>query len=554
MDRPVILAVDNRPSELELIRSALDKRYGADYEVLCESSPREGLKRLRALKTEGREVALVLADQWMPRLTGIEFLDRARDKHPLARRVLLVHLGDRSVTDSIAQAMTLGQIDHFTIKPIGRVDEGFHRTITAFLDEWAQDHRPNIEMLKLVGDRWTARCHELRDLLDRYRIPFGFYDVESDAGQALLAQAQCPDGPLPVALLFNGQVLTDPTNEALADALTGGERPSGDVYDLVIVGAGPAGLSAAVYGASEGLRTLVLEREAIGGQAGTSTRIRNYLGFPSGVSGGDLASRATEQAQLFGADFYTMREVTSLQCGGPAHHLSLSDGLEIRTRALALATGVSYRKLGIPGLDALTGRGVYYGAAASEAPAMQGQRVFVAGGANSAGQAAVHLARFAEKVTMLVRGDSLSALMSDYLLQEIEATDNIEVRLHTIAKDCWGERRLEGLVVENTQTGETERLPGAALFVLIGAAPHTGWLPPELLRDERGFVLTGNDLLDNGVICKEWPIERRPYQFETSIPGVFCIGDVRHGSVKRVAAAVGEGGGVVQEIHQYLAQ
>jgi thioredoxin reductase (NADPH) len=402
-----------------------------------------------------------------------------------------------------------------------------------------------------VGDPQAPRSHELRDLFERNGIAYGFYDVHSAHGQALLRQAQALDGPFPVVILFGERVLRDPANVALADAITGRTGPEHGLYDLTIIGAGPAGLSAAVYSASEGLRTVVIERVAIGGQAGMSSLIRNYLGFPLGISGGDLAVRAWNQAWMFGARFSFMRQAVDLRLEGDNRIVVLSDGTEIASRAVVLAMGVTYRRLGIPRLDALTGVGVFYGAVGTEAAALQGQRVCIVGGGNSAGQAALHLAKFAKRVTLLVRGAALADSMSDYLIHEIAASANIDVRLRTQVIDGCGRQRLEGLVVQDLVSGATETVPTAALFVLIGAEPHTAWLPPAIARDRWGFILTGTELLADGNDV-DWPLPRPPLLLETSVPGVFSVGDVRHRSVKRVASAVGEGAIAIQMVHEYL--
>jgi thioredoxin reductase (NADPH) len=404
----------------------------------------------------------------------------------------------------------------------------------------------------VVGEQWSARSHELRDVLNRNGILHEFYAAESEAGQELLARLGRGSARLPVVALYDGQVLEDPSNADLADAF-GVNRPLGRRrFDLLIVGAGPAGLAAAVYGASEGLSTLIVEGEAIGGQAGTSSLIRNYLGFPWGVEGAELARRATEQAWWFGAAFHFMRNATALRPAGRELALTLSDETEVVGRAVVLATGASYRRLGVPSLEGLVGTGVFYGAAVTEAKAMKDQDVYVVGGANSAGQAAVHLAEYASRVTLLVRGRSLETSMSDYLIKEIEAAPNIQVRYETRVVGGGGERRLEHLVLENIPSGLTETIPAAALFVLIGAEPHTGWLPEEIRRDRRGYIITGPDLLQDGRPPQSWPLERSPLPMETSVPGVFAAGDVRYGSVKRVASAVGAGAIAIQSVHEHF--
>ena len=556
--KPVLLAVDDDPKDLDKIQRELRKRYGADYHVACQTSAEAALKRLEDLKSAGEEVAVLLADQWMPGMTGTELLTRAHQLYPSAKRALLYEWGNRTTREPILQAMALGQIDYYVPKPERSPDEEFHRSIAQFLDEWARDQRPAAMAVRIVGERWSPRSHELRDILSRSVIPHVFYVVDSEEGQGLLARWNMTSARLPVVIVFDRLPLVDPSNAEITDAFEMispfGVNTLPDVrnFDLVIVGAGPAGLAAAVYGASEGLRTVVVERETFGGQAGTSSLIRNYLGFSRGISGSELAWQAYQQAWLFGATFRLARQATGLRRDGNELVVTLSDGTEVAGRAVILATGVSYRRLDVPSLEALVGKGVFYGAAASEAQAMEGREVYVVGGANSAGQAAMHLSRYASRVTMLVRGDSLTRSMSDYLIQEIEAAQNVDVRCHTQVIDGGGEGRLEHLVLENSASGLTETVRAAALFVLIGAAPHTGWLPEEIQRDKRGFVVTGQDLLRDGHPLQGWSLGRPPLHLETSMPGVFAAGDVRYGSVKRVASAVGSGANAIQSVHEHF--
>jgi thioredoxin reductase (NADPH) len=552
MSTPVLLAVDDDPVALGLLRQELAKRYGADYRVVCTGDAEAGLRALEQLRADGAQVALVLADQWMPAMTGVVFLARAHRLHPAARRGLLIDWGDGSTAEPIQQAATFDQIDDWIAKPTQPGDERFHQAVSGFLYEWARLHRPQFQAVRVVGDQWSARSHELRDLLSRNSIPFGFYPVDAEEGRRLLVAAGATAERLPVLVLFDGRVLADPSNAEVADALGVRTRPEALTYDVSVVGAGPAGLAAAVYGASEGLRTTVLEQEAIGGQAGSSSMIRNYLGFPRGVSGAELAQRAYEQAWMLRADFVYGPSAVGLRAAGPERVVDLGDGGQVASRAVVLATGVRYRRLEVPGLEALVGAGVFYGAAASEAQALRGQQVYVVGGANSAGQAAVHLARYASQVTILVRGSSLAATMSDYLVQEIRAAPNVTVRLGVEVVDGHGDGRLTSLTLRDRRSGATETVPAAALFVLIGAEPQTGWLPEAIQRDRWGFVVTGGDLLRDGAPPPGWPLGRPPMLFESSMPGVFAVGDVRHGSVKRVASAVGEGSAAVQQIHHYL--
>jgi thioredoxin reductase (NADPH) len=556
--KPVLLAVDDRPEDLKTIARELHKRYGADYRVACDASAEAALKTLQDLKAADEEVAVVLSEWWISGMTGTEFLTHAHQLYPGAKRALLFERGNRTTREPILQAMALGQIDYYVPKPERSPDEEFHRAITEFLDEWAREHRPAALAVRIVADLGSPRSHELRDVFSRSVVPCAFYAADSEEGRELLARWDKTSERLPVVVVFDRLALANPSNAEITDAFEMispfGLNTLPDVrnFDLVIIGAGPAGLAAAVYGASEGLRTVVIERETFGGQAGTSSLIRNYLGFSRGISGSELAWQAYQQAWLFGASFRIARQAIGLRRGEDEVVVVLSDGTEVAGRAAILATGVSYRRLDVPSLEALVGKGVFYGAAASEAQAMEGQEVYVVGGANSAGQAAMHLSKYASRVTMLVRGHSLTADMSDYLIQEIEAAQNIDVRCRTRVTDGGGEGRLEHLVLEDTASGHTETVPAAALFVLIGAAPRTGWLPEEIQRDKRGFVVTGQDLLQNGRPPQGWPLGRPPLHMETSMPGVFAAGDVRYGSVNRVASAVGAGAIAIQSVHEHF--
>jgi thioredoxin reductase (NADPH) len=555
---PVLLAVDDDPNTLGRIEHELRQRYGSYYRVACEGSPEAGMRTLQDLRAADKEVAVVLADQWMPGMTGVEFLTHTRPLYPGAKRALLFERGNRTTREPILQAMALGQIDYYVPKPERPPDEEFHRCIAQFLEEWARDYRPASVAVRLVGEPWSARSHELRDVLSRSGIPHAFSSADSKEGRELLARVDKTLARLPVVIVFDRLVLVDPDNAEIVDAFElispFGLNTLSDVrdFDLVIIGAGPAGLAAAVYGSSEGLRTVVVERETFGGQAGTSSLIRNYLGFSRGVSGSELAWQAYQQAWLFGASFRLARHTIALHHGPEQLVVRLSDGTEVAGRAAIVATGASYRRLGVPSLEALQGAGVFYGAAVAQAQGMKGQEVCVVGGGNSAGQAARHLSKHARRVTLLVLGESLTAHMSQYLVEEIEATENIQVRLNTQVLDGGGQGRLEHLVLKDRASGLTETFPAAALFVLIGATPHTAWLPEEVMRDERGYIITGNDLLRDGSPPEGWPLERAPMLLETSVPGVFAAGDVRCGSVKRVASAVGEGSIAIQMVHKYL--
>jgi thioredoxin reductase (NADPH) len=552
-DAPVLLVVDSDLRARGIVEGELRKRYGSDYQIRCAGSADEALALLAKLRDQAVPVSLVLAaDQPLPGMTGVELLARVRDFDPTARRVLLTGWGIQARSDTIVHALALAHIDAYFARPATVPDEAFHRAVTELLEEWARSHLPAFEAVRVVGEEWSAWSHEIRDLLSRNAVSFGFYPVDSDRGQALLREVGAPGATLPVVALFNGMVLEHPSPTEIAAAL-GLQTSSGtDCHDVAVIGAGPAGLAAAVYGASEGLSTIVLEPEAIGGQAGTSSLIRNYLGFPRGVSGEDLAVRAYTQAWNFGAEYVYGNKASGLRLDGHEHVIALSGGSEVRSRAVIVATGMSYRRLGIPALESLSGAGVFYGAASSEAQAMRGQDVFVVGGANSAGQAAVHLAKYAANVTMLVRGESLADGMSDYLTHEIASTPNIVVRHQVVVTGGAGSGRLENLTLRDEQTGETEDVPAAAVFVLIGAEPRTQWLPENIERDRWGFVLTGADLLSGGNRAQGWPLQRGPMFLESSMPGVFAVGDVRRGSVKRVASAVGEGSIAIRMVHDYL--
>ena len=449
---------------------------------------------------------------------------------------------------SLQRATTLGRIDFWALKGTASPEELLYPPVQEALTAWTRANRPRHEVVRVVGEQWAPQSHALRDVLARNTVPFGFAATDSDEGRRLLREHHLAPGQLPAVIFRDGSVLHAPSLADVAAALGVSTRPSSEVYDLAILGAGPAGLTAAVYGASEGLDTLVVEPQAIGGQAGTSAMIRNYPGFPRGVSGGELAFRAWEQTLLFGAEFVFMQQATGLTPRGRERVIALTDGSAVLAQAVIVATGVAYRRLGIPSLERFLGVGVFYGAAGVEAPAMTGEEVFVVGGANSAGQAALHLAKFAQQVTLLVRGESLAASMSDYLITQLAAAPNVAVRLGTRVVDGHGQARLEALTVEDGATGQREEVPAAALFVMIGAEPRTEWLRDAIRLDDHGFILTDRDLP-----AEAWPLERPPLPFETSLPGVFAVGDVRHGSVKRVAGAVGEGSVAVGSVHQYLA-
>jgi thioredoxin reductase (NADPH) len=551
MTHPILFLVDDRPKVLEALVGDLERRFGADHRVLTETSPGAALEALEGLARDGQEVALVVAGQRMAELPGVTLLCRAHELHPSAKRVLLVGRREWTPANPAVRAMTLGQIDTYLFEPWLPAARFLDLPISQVLADWVPAHGPSFEGIRIVGPRWGTRSHELRDMLTRMGIPHGWYQAETAAGRRLLEEAGEDGSRLPVVLFHSGQVFVDPSDAELAEALGFGTRPGAGSYDLVIVGAGPAGLAAAVYAASEGLDTLVVEPQVAGGQAGTSAMIRNYLGFPRGIGGGDLANRALEQAWLFGANLVLAQRATGLRADGPRRLVRLSDGNQVATEAVVVASGVSWRRLGVPELEALVGAGVFYGAAGAEARAMEGQEVFVVGAGNSAGQAALHLAKYAASVTLLVRGPDLAASMSEYLIQELEQAPNVAVRLRTQVVGGLGGRRLDGLVLRHRDSETIEEVPAAALFVMIGGEPRTEWLAG-VARDDRGYVLTGHDLLGPDGTVAAWPLARPPLLLETSIPGVFAAGDVRHRSVKRVASAVGEGAVAVQLVHQYL--
>jgi thioredoxin reductase (NADPH) len=548
MGEPVLLAVDGDPDALARTEIELERRYGQDYRVVTLSTAAEALAELKRLRDEGEPVALVLADQLLGETPGADLLAQARELHPAVKRGLMIGWGDWAKADTaeqISSAMTLGKIDYYVLKPQRCPDELFHRTVAEFLFEWARHESPLQGEIEIVAELGSPRAAELRDLLGRNGIPYACHPPESPEGRALLEDSGHENLTVPVAKVGAGRFIVDPTNVELADAFGVSTQLGPEhEFDVVVIGAGPAGLAAAVYASSEGMRALVIEREAIGGQAGSSSLIRNYLGFSRGVSGSDLAQRAYQQAWVFGTKFLLMREVVELRPGERRHLLRTAEGSEISTTAVLLASGVSYRRLDIPSLSCLEGEGVFYGASAADAKALPGKRVFVVGGGNSAGQAAMHLSRYAAQVTMLVRRANLSATMSDYLCRAIEAADNIEVMYETEAVAGSGENRLESLTLLDKRSGRKSTVDADALFVMIGARPGTEWLPPEIERDEWGYILTGTDLQSG-----DGP---SPRLGETSLSRVFAVGDVRHGSVKRVASAVGEGSIVIQQVHHYL--
>ena len=548
MARPILLAVDDDISVLEAVVQDLRRHYGATYRVMRAASGQAALDTLAQLKARQEPVALLLIDQRMPGINGVEFLERARALYPEARRVLLTAYADN---EAAIRAINSARIHYYLNKPWDPPEEKLYPVLTDLLEDWKAGYQPPFEGLRVIGHRWSLKDHRVRSFLSRNQVPYRWLDIaDNPDALKLLNERGLDPNQLPVVIFADSTFLVDPEADALAARVGLSTQAAQEFYDMVVVGAGPAGLAAAVYGASEGLRTLVVEPIAPGGQAGSTSRIENYLGFPSGISGADLGRRAHAQASRFGAEFLTQR-ATGLRVEGQYRFVQLGDGREVSSHVVLLSSGVHYRKLDIPGAERLTGCGIYYGAAQVEALSCTDEDVFVVGGANSAGQAALHFARFARHVTMLVRGSGLSFTMSKYLIDEIERTSNIEVEAHTQVLEALGEERLEGLRLLGPN-GEIQ-VPASSLFVFIGAAPGTGWLPPSILRDEKGFVLAGPDLRSQGKLPPEWKESREPFLLESSVPGVFVAGDVRHGSIKRVASAVGEGSIAVQFAHQYLA-
>ncbi len=545
--RPNIIVVDDEPAALASLLDALTRRYGADYRVIPHLTTLGALAELERLKSDGERVALVIADQWMPEMTGSDLLVHAHKIFRDAQRALLVEWGDRSAAPAILEGCAMGRLDNYLHKPWSPPEVHLYPAIGEFLADWTRIHGPRMEIVRILGEDPSPRSREIRDLLERNGIPHGFYRADSGEGLRLIEKARLDPTRLPAVVLLDGHVLSNPTNAEIMDALgaTDVEEPT---CDLAIVGGGPAGLASAVYASSEGLRTLVIEREAVGGQAGTSSLIRNYLGFPRGISGAALAQRAYEQAWLFGTKYIFAREARRLEARGTDRVVALADGTEIVAKSVLIATGAAYRRLGIPGLERFTGAGVFY-IVPSDARIVEGKDVFVIGAGNSTGQGVVHLARFARSVTLLVRGDSLEQHMSDYLVREIRARPNVEVRFRTEAVEGHGDGQLERLTIADRERGLRETRPTSALFVLIGAQPHTEWLVDAVQRDAKGFIVTGADVNKEAA---DWPLDHPPTRFETSMPGVFAAGDVRSGSTKRVGSAVGEGAVAMPFIREYL--
>ncbi len=555
MAKPILLSVDDDSDVLRSIERDLRSKYGAEYRVIGSDSPEGALDLLKQLKVRNDSVALLLADQRMPRMDGVEFLQQGMKIFPKAKRALLTAYADMNAAIS---AINQANINYFFLKPWDPPAEHLYPQLDDLLDDWQASYHPAFEGIRVLGTRWSPRSYDLRDFLARNRVPYQWIDVESsgnDPETKRLLDALGPEAAnLPVVLFPDGTKLLESLPADVAKKVGLRTRAQTNFYDMAIVGGGPAGLAAAVYGASEGLKTVMIEREAPGGQAGMSSRIENYLGFPSGLSGSDLARRAVAQAQRFGVEILSPVEVVGVRTEGSYRIIKLADGSEISCHALMISTGVQWRKLEAEGIARLQGAGIYYGGGATEAMSCKGEIVYVVGGANSAGQAAMNFAKYADRVVILVRGDSLASTMSQYLIDQIKETPNIQVWAHASVVESHGETHLEEISVLCSDTGKIERVPASSMFIFIGALPRTDWLGDLVERDERGFILTGPDLIRDGQHPKGWALERDPFLLETNVPGIFAVGDVRHGSVKRVASGVGEGSVAVQFIHQYLSK
>jgi len=550
VDKPIIVLVADEPPVLDALEPDVRRRFGNDCEILAFRDPQEALTRLEALAGEHAPVALLIVDEDLGPIGGIEFAERAHALHPAAKRILLVER-NYTAANPVVTAMTLGKVDYHLVKP-WFPHSGLYPAISEFLAGWARTRSTGFTMFRIIAPEHSPRAHEIRDIFARLEMPFAFIPADSEEATAVLREADAEGVPRPVVIRHDGRVLADPSNGELVEAIGGSSRLGTEVADLMIIGAGPAGLSAAVYAASEGLETVAVEQWTSGGQAAMSTRMRNILGFTWGIGGSDFAYRACEQAWLFGANMVFNTRAVGLRVENGVRIVRTADGREVAARAVILTTGVDWRRLDVPALEALIGVGVFYGAAAAEAKAVRGRPVCIVGGGNSAGQAAAYLSRFASSVTVLVRGDSLAASMSEYLTTELDRIPNVHVRFAAELADGEGDGHLDAVIVRDRRTGEVERLEAVALFVMIGAEPHTDWLDGVVARDERGYILTGPDLIREDA-PRAWPLERPPALFETSVPGVFAAGDVRHGSVKRVTTAVGEGATAVQLVHAYLA-
>ncbi|MGC1256085.1 MAG: FAD-dependent oxidoreductase [Candidatus Acidiferrales bacterium] len=556
MPKPILLSVDDDSDVLRAIERDLRSKYGAEYRVIGSDSPEGALTLLKQLKVRNDSVALLLADQRMPHMDGVAFLQEGMRIFPDAKRALLTAYAD---TNAAISAINEANINYFFMKPWDPPADHLYPQLDDLLDDWRASFRPTFEGIRVLGTRWSPKSYELRDFLARNRVPYQWIDVESSANDPETKRLLNALGPeeaasLPIVLFPDGSKLLESVPAQVAQKVGLRTRAQTSFYDLAIVGGGPAGLAAAVYGASEGLHTVMIEREAPGGQAGMSSRIENYLGFPTGLSGGDLARRAVVQAERFGVEILSPQEANAVRAEGPYRIIKLADENEISCHALMIATGVQWRRLDAPGIDRLQGAGVYYGGGATEALSCKGEIVYVIGGANSAGQAAMNFAKFAERVVIVVRSASLSSTMSQYLIDQVKETPNISIWPNASVSEAHGDTHLEEISFLCSDTAKLERVRASAMFIFIGALPRTNWLAGVVERDDRGFILTGPDLIRDGQRPKGWGLDRDPFLLETNVPGIFAVGDVRHGSVKRVASGVGEGSVGVQFIHQYLSK
>ena len=555
MPKPILLSVDDDSDVLRAIERDLRSQYGGEYRVIGSDSPEKALDILKQLKVRNDSVALLLADQRMPHMNGVEFLQEGMQIFPQAKRALLTAYAD---TNAAISAINEANINYFFMKPWDPPQDNLFPQLDDLLDDWRASYQPAFEGIRVLGTRWSPRSYELRDFLARNHVPYQWIDVELSANDPETKRLLDVLGPessnLPIVLFPDGTKLLEGAPAEIAQKVGLRTRAQTSFYDLAIIGGGPSGLAAAVYGASEGLHTVIVEREAPGGQAGMSSRIENYLGFPTGLSGGDLARRAVVQAQRFGVEILSPQEAVSIRTEGSYRIIKLADGSEISCHALMVASGVQWRRLEVPGIDQLQGAGVYYGGGATEALSCKGEIIYVVGGANSAGQAAMNFSKYAEKVVILVRGEGLAATMSQYLIDQIQRTPKIQIWTHASVAEVHGDKRLEEISVLCSDTNKVERVPASSMFIFIGALPRTEWLAGLVQRDERGFILTGPDVMHEGKRPNGWTLDRDPFLLETNVPGIFAVGDVRHGSVKRVASGVGEGSVAVQFIHQYLSK
>ncbi len=551
MKKPILFAIDDDSQVLRAISRDLRQRYRSEYRILSTDSPKEALESLPELKSKGETVALFLTDQRMPEIIGVDFLEQAKTHFPEAKRVLLTAYSD---TDAAIKAINEVQLDYYLLKPWDPPEEKLYPVLDDLLDDWQANFKPDFQGIKLVGYQYSPKSHEIKDFLSGNLIPYRWMDIEqSEKATELLETNGLNSGQLPAIFFEDGSHLCEPSPIEIAKKLGRSPNPDAEIYDVVIIGAGPAGLAAAVYGGSEGLKTLLIEKRAPGGQAGTSSRIENYLGFPNGLSGSDLARRAITQATRFGVEFLSPQEVVGIESQDQYKTIHLSDGSSVNAKAVVITTGVNYRKLESKGLSNFTGAGVYYGAAMTEAHAFKGKQVYIVGGGNSAGQAAMYLSTFAEKVHIVIRRESLVSSMSSYLIDQINKTENIELVPFTEVVEADGNGQLQTLVLSNSERESTETVHADGLFIFIGARPYTDWVKNQIIKNEKGFIETGKELNKYDDFAKVWKLERTPYLLETCAPGIFAAGDVRAGAMNRVASAVGEGAMSIKYVHEYLA-